>query len=383
MTLRKKFLLAALLLLAPCALLELGLRARGYDPLAGLRGNEWRRSLLRPSDHPGLVYEPVPGASGTGWNTAIEINSAGFRDREFARPKPPRTLRIAAIGDSLTFGNGVQLEATYPKVLERLLAEPGGPRIEVLNLGVAGYDAAEAVHFLEARGLEHEPDLVVLGYCINDAGAATVNRAYIEAVRRYSGPLYRSRLVQWVALRRDLQALREDFWEVNEEQNFAVAFAGGLREVAGDGRLAELMGALGELLPDEAPRSSQHAFLRWYVSAPHVGRVRYAFERLGALKRERGFPVLVAVLPYLNEGQLAAAYDLAYAIVRHEAERAGLDVVELTGAVRAAGPDNLRVRGVDPLHFNAQGHALLAEQLQAELVGGGFLEAARRRIERD
>lgn len=386
MTLRKKLLLAAALLLVPCAIAELALRARGYDPFGGPGRGDWRRDLLRPSERPGLVYELVPGARGTGWNTAIEVNSAGFRDREFAREKPPGTLRIAAIGDSLTFGNGVVLEATYPKVLERRLAEQGAARglaIEVLNLGIAGYDAAEAAYFLEGIGLEHDPDLVVLGYCINDAGAASVNRAYVEAVRRYSRPIFRSRLAQWIALRRDLNALREDFWTINEDENFVIAFAGGLREIAGDEVLAGLMSELRDLLPDEDRHTPRHAFLRWYGSAPHVGRVRYAFERLAALRRERGLPVLVAVLPYLDEGGLEPAYDLAYAIVRHEAERVGLDVVELAGPVRAAGPAGLRVRGVDALHFNGQGHDLIAEHIGARLAAGGLLEAARRRIERD
>jgi hypothetical protein len=67
------------------------------------------------------------------------INSAGFRDREFPIPKPEGVFRIAAIGDSVTYGHECAQEAAYPKQLERLLnlaAGDAAPRYEVLNFGV-------------------------------------------------------------------------------------------------------------------------------------------------------------------------------------------------------------------------------------------------------
>src|SRR5690242_853143 len=55
------------------------------------------------------------------FTTKIRINSLGFRDREFdiARSKVPR---IVALGDSMTWGWGVEQDAAWPKVLEHTLA---------------------------------------------------------------------------------------------------------------------------------------------------------------------------------------------------------------------------------------------------------------------
>lgn len=50
------------------------------------------------------------------------INSLGYRDREFTIEKPSDTYRIAVVGDSVTFGVGVELEETFVKGIERRFA---------------------------------------------------------------------------------------------------------------------------------------------------------------------------------------------------------------------------------------------------------------------
>lgn len=70
----------------------------------------------------------------------VMINAEGLRDYEYDYQRPAGVTRILALGDSVTFGWGVKLEDTYPKVLERLLN--GGEsrdRYEVLNCGVGNY----------------------------------------------------------------------------------------------------------------------------------------------------------------------------------------------------------------------------------------------------
>jgi hypothetical protein len=53
----------------------------------------------------------------------IDINSQGFRDKEFSLSKPTNTIRILAMGDSWTYGWYVNLNDTWPKKLENLLNE--------------------------------------------------------------------------------------------------------------------------------------------------------------------------------------------------------------------------------------------------------------------
>jgi hypothetical protein len=52
----------------------------------------------------------------------VKYNRDGFRDREYTIAKPRGKFRILAVGDSQTFGHGIEmLEDTFPKRLEKLL----------------------------------------------------------------------------------------------------------------------------------------------------------------------------------------------------------------------------------------------------------------------
>ncbi|HQL95284.1 MAG TPA: SGNH/GDSL hydrolase family protein [Candidatus Hydrogenedentes bacterium] len=119
------------------------------------------------SSNPVLVYEMRPGVR---LNDFISINSHGFRDGEYAQEKPADVFRICAIGDSVTFGWWQRLEETYPKVLEGLLAARAGkgPRYEVLNMGVGGYNAEQEAELFASRVLRFQPDLLLVQYCEND-----------------------------------------------------------------------------------------------------------------------------------------------------------------------------------------------------------------------
>jgi lysophospholipase L1-like esterase len=101
----------------------------------------------------------------------MQINSDGFRGaRDFVKPKPPGTIRIAAMGASSTFGYYDHDDETYPTLLQGIL-EKSHPnlRIEVMNLGIPHYrlDNILALARAELAGLE--PDFVVLYAGYNNA----------------------------------------------------------------------------------------------------------------------------------------------------------------------------------------------------------------------
>jgi len=131
--------------------------------------------LIRPSANPRIVYELWPGLdlrfeSLPGERCRVRTSRAGFRDRDYATPKPPGTFRIVGIGDSLMFGWGVDDGQDFLSVLEeRLARERPRSRIEVLNTAVPGYNTVMEVETLREKGLPYGPDLVVVGFCPNDA----------------------------------------------------------------------------------------------------------------------------------------------------------------------------------------------------------------------
>jgi len=354
------------------AALELGLRAADYDPLRGLREDDWRELFIRTSKVPLLGYELTPGARGEGWGCETVINRHGFRDRECELEKPAGTLRVVAIGDSITFGNMLPVEDSYPKQLEALLVADGHA-VEVLNFGVGGYDVLQSVVMLEQRALAFDPDAVVLGFCVNDLGTVSISRSYIESMERYRSFPYGLRTVQWLGLRRDRLSLQQGFREKNREERFARDNAETIADVSGDSGLAESMRALEALLPADPVPAAQHVFLSWYASAAHLGKVRFAFERLAGVALRRDLPVAVAIIPYLAEGDLVPAYDQAYAMIGREARRAGLDVLELKDVFRAFGPARLRIEARDHVHPDREGHALIARALEAWLADSDLL----------
>ena len=75
----------------------------------------------RASPVPGLAYELAPGVRKRVDDMLIETNSLGMRDDEPASEKGADLVRIAAVGDSVTFGFGVSAAEAWPSVLERLL----------------------------------------------------------------------------------------------------------------------------------------------------------------------------------------------------------------------------------------------------------------------
>lgn len=102
--------------------------------------------------------------------TAIRTNSEGFRDTEHQIEKSKGVFRIIVLGDSFTYGLGVEAEQAYPKVLERILNEKSlnsDVHYEVFNMGIAGIGTLEERQILE-YAIRYKPDLVLLGLFVEN-----------------------------------------------------------------------------------------------------------------------------------------------------------------------------------------------------------------------
>ncbi len=108
------------------------------------------------------------------WHKSVDgeweftINSRGFRDlREFKYSKSPDVVRVLVLGDSFTVGYEVRQDQTYASILEGYLRK-NGLNAEVINAGMSGNSNAEELVFLEQEGVKYEPDVVILGFFLND-----------------------------------------------------------------------------------------------------------------------------------------------------------------------------------------------------------------------
>src|SRR6266850_1022453 len=99
--------------------------------------------LMLPDAEIGWVLAPsFKGVGrGPGWSVTIATDSLGLRDREYDLDDV--AARIVVIGDSYTFGFGVEAEETFPKVAERELMRTSLAGVEVVNAGVNGYGPLE------------------------------------------------------------------------------------------------------------------------------------------------------------------------------------------------------------------------------------------------
>ncbi len=88
--------------------------------------------------------------------------------------KEPGVFRIAMLGDSILWGHGLELKDTFAKQLETLLNESSEKKIEVLNFGVSGYSTQQEVELYRVKASLHDPDLVIVGYCLNDFEESSV-----------------------------------------------------------------------------------------------------------------------------------------------------------------------------------------------------------------
>ena len=138
--------------------------------IPALLGND--SSWCRPST--ALGWEGIPHYSGSPYGTKVRLNSMGFRSEEWG-PRSARAFRILYIGDSLTFGYGIDYEKTFPCRTARILSEKaGGIPIETCNAGVPGYSSFQGLKVLERLCDAVRPDAVVWEFGYNDRRLANL-----------------------------------------------------------------------------------------------------------------------------------------------------------------------------------------------------------------
>jgi hypothetical protein len=125
--------------------------------------------------HPFLIYDRI-----LGWTVAPSHHSATGQDlssaeglraprigmtftdrqtRHSGLSTKPASVRIALIGDSMTYGNEVRCEESWGHALEVQL----GPEVQVLNFGVSGYGLNQVLLRYERDVRPWKPQFVIVG----------------------------------------------------------------------------------------------------------------------------------------------------------------------------------------------------------------------------
>ncbi len=168
-----------------------------------------RKPLYRPSSAPGLGWELTPGAvkkapvseSGT---LVYRINDLGFRDKTggpWEKWKDP-ALKIAFLGDSVTFGPEVEAEKIFAFSTGEKLSRLTGIPVRPLNAGVEATNTRQQAALLEHKLLKLGPDLVILDYFPNDIEQRAIEKIppALNALLSRSSFLtfFSNRLITWL-----------------------------------------------------------------------------------------------------------------------------------------------------------------------------------------
>ena len=94
---------------------------------------------------------------------SIETNSQGLWDREFNLRKPEGKIRVAFLGDSVTWGFGVHEQERFTSLIGVI-----DTRYESMNFGIPGYGTDQALLMYRQIASKYGPDVVVLTVVPND-----------------------------------------------------------------------------------------------------------------------------------------------------------------------------------------------------------------------
>ncbi|MAF50518.1 MAG: hypothetical protein CMH64_00330 [Nanoarchaeota archaeon] len=137
-----------------------------YDSIFNYDTEMWRYASFakQPSENLLISHEHKPDVDIDLYGANVRINSNGLRDYDYEYENVENVKRILVLGDSVTFGWGVEFDKIYSKLLEKKLEDT-----QVINTGVGNYNTQMEVAFLKEEGIKYDPDIIILGHYINDA----------------------------------------------------------------------------------------------------------------------------------------------------------------------------------------------------------------------
>lgn len=353
-TLLRRWGLALLGLCLGVAVAEALLRAvQPLLPVSELRGlHEYRPDRA-------WIYGLRPGARGrleVSGEVRYRVNADGWRDRRHPRAKPAGVFRVVVLGDSIAFGYGVAEGEAFPQVLEAELASRApDARVEVLNLGVGGYNPYNEAKLLEDVGVGYQPDLVLVQFAVNDLTDPTLHFSTQTRLRlgaipdaAYPDPARRRR--------------------PEETPSLALRACHLLRLCT---LLDDVLVALGTPPPDAAMTRAAAVPAEGGPAWEWIEARYQEMERAAAAAGAR-----FAVLAFPHQAQLARRDPhRVQERLRELGERHGWPVIDPLPAFRLA-----RARGerlfLDWWHPLPVGHRIAAEETLARLACGGLLPPA-------
>jgi hypothetical protein len=290
------------------------------------QGGNWVRirtsDLVLSHEEEFLPYELKPDFETVYMGVPVRTNRWGMRDRDYELAKPPGTFRIALVESSNGMGYGVEVQDSFPKVLEALLnaelAGRGFERYEVLNFSVGGYELLHRLYVADRKVPPFQPDLILMGATMHD--------------------------LRWQIYEAVVKRLR---WERDLHYDF-------LRELVGDAGLR----------PGDEPLR-----IRRRLRPRREALAREVFAELRRIGEREGVPVVLV--------NFRLRVDPIHPEMIRQTElarEAGLPTLEVFDAYEGRSDSEMYLTPLDA-HPSAKAHRLLAEELLADLLADEAVHA--------
>jgi len=287
------------------------------------------------------AYRLRTNYSGSFAGKPVRTNRFGYRDYDISLEKPESTLRVLAVGDSITFGDGVLGEEAYPKQLENMLnSRIKEFRFNVINTATPGNLPFQEYYDLK-RGLKFKPDIVIIQFTLNDiVRPSMAYRMYGEGMGGCSG----------VAGLNSKVLIRADDYLDNHS-----AFYSSLKSLLIRFKIIE------RYMIQETDISEDLVYRR---NDPEISKAwsecLFWAQKKVDLCKEKGIPCILLISPY--KFQLDLSYDQAYPQkeLREFAAKNKIECVDLLYNLKKTARKVSESYFLDQNHYSSQGHAFIA-----------------------
>lgn len=333
--------------------------------------------LTKRVDEPGGIYVQTPTGRRLRPNTDatirnhhlcectvhIRTNSLGYRGPEIG---PKQHTRILFLGDSITMADYVQEEETWVHIVGEL-SKQGPKTLETINAGVFAIGLANEFSILMETGLSTDPDVVVIGWYLNDVDPS-------PGIKMFRAPGY----LKWSQLAHHAfqafsvlksKVVFEDYDRIDSDlrdswqEQARLAFPPAESKGNPNKSKPHFNRVIHELFFDWGAAFSEGA---WEYMAP-------IFEEFKRQSEIHGFKLAIVAFPVANQVYADFVYDYPQSQLKKIGARLEipvLDILPILRAEQAAGNQGLFY---DWCHHTPQGNAIVAqavyEFLNAEVLG--------------
>jgi len=349
-----------------------------------------------PEHGPGLIFptNTTRHFQSPEFSFTVKTNSLGFRDGEFSAQKSA-PIRILALGDSFTYGWGVEIEQSWPRILEQRLRN-AGLNVEVANLGKPAGSPRSYADIAEKAVPVLKPDLLIVAVLQGDdlaqmelapqpetdqAKAADASTKHPQA-RALAKRLYPNFLA-WIDERENSEAVLTKQWR-REAQIFLTVFTpkekARLEKIDVRAREAFLNGELNPALVYLGIHQPEYFLQTMDANSAKVqelvSKMAEQFARIKNVARQNNADVLVVSMPYgifVSSASLKSRERLGFTSAQEmlttsapddeisiACQMAGVRFYDYTHDFRQASAQNNLFFELDG-HINAQGHSYFAE----------------------